>query len=148
MVNLFILIKFLVMKKELASKFAFLAVVSSHLVPVDFVDEDVVPSPESQLDLILNEIFSVDPVSGLPKGDIAYYLGENGNAQVREWIKNNLLQPRSVLTGSDPSKVSDDLIVEFSRRSDETNEAYAMRLSSIRSEAVENIRKLQESKTE
>lgn len=136
------------MKKELSSKFAFLAAVSSHLVPVDFVDEDVVPPLESQLDLILNEIFSVDPVSGLPKGDIAYYLGQNGNDQVREWIKNNLLQPRSVLTGADPSKVSDDLIAEFSRGVDETNESYAMRLSSIRSEAEENIRKLKETITE
>lgn len=136
------------MRKDLASKFAFLAPVCNNLEPVDFVDEDVVPSPESQLDLILNEIFSVDPVSGLPKGDISYYLGENGNAQVREWIKNNLLQPRSVLTGADPSKVSDDLIAEFSRRSDESNEAYAMRLSSIRYEAEENIRKLQESNKE
>lgn len=136
------------MKKELAFKFAFLAPVYKNLVPVEFVDEDVTPSPESQLDLILNEIFSVDPVSGMPKGDIAYYLGENGNAQVREWIKNNLLQPRSVLTGADPRLISDDLIAEFSRGVDETNEAYAMRLSSIRSEAEENIRKLQESNNE
>lgn len=136
------------MKKELASKFAFLSVVANNLVSVDYIEEDVVPSPESQLDLILNEIFSVDPVSGMPKGDIAYYLGENGNVQVREWIKNNLLQPRSVLTGADPQRVSDDLIAEFSRGADETNEAYAMRLSSIRSEAEENLRKLQESNKE
>lgn len=134
------------MKKELASKFAFLAPVSNNLVSLDYVEEDVTPSHESQFDIILNEIFSVDPVSGLPKGDIAYYLTENGNPQVREWIKNNLLQPRSVISGADPSKVSDDLIVEFSRGADETNEAYAMRLSSIRSEAEENYRKLQESK--
>lgn len=136
------------MKKELASKFAFLASVSSNLVPVEFVDEDFVSSPESQFDIILNEIFSVDPVSGLPKGDIAYYLSENGNPQVREWIKNNLLQPRAVLTGADPSKVSDDLIAEFSRGVDETNEVYASRLASIRSEAEDNIRKLLESKTD
>lgn len=136
------------MKKVLASKFAFLAAVASNLQPVEYVEEEVVSSSESQFDIILNEIFSVDPVSGLPKGDIAYYLTENGNSQVREWIKNNLLQPRSVISGADPSKVSDDLIAEFSRGADETNEAYAMRLSSIRSEAEENIRKLQESKSE
>lgn len=136
------------MKKELASKFAFLAPVSNNLEPVEFVEEEFYPSPESQFDIILNEIFSVDPVSGLPKGDIAYYLTDNGNPQVREWIKNNLLQPRSILTGADPSKVSDDLIAEFSRGADETNEAYAMRLASIRSEAEEYIRNLQESKTE
>lgn len=136
------------MKKELAFKFAFLVPVANNLEPVEFVEEEDLPTPESQLDMILNEIFSVDPVSGLPKGDIAYYLGENGNAQVREWIKVNLLQPRAVLTGADPSRVSDDLIEEFSRRADETNEAYAMRLTSIRSEAEENIRKLQKPKSE
>lgn len=134
------------MKKDLACKFAFLAPVCHNLVPVKFVEDDVVPSPESQLDIILNEIFSVDPVSGMPKGDIAYYIGQNGNAQVREWIKNNLLQPRAVISGADPSRVSDDLIAEFSRGADETNEAYAMRLSSIRSEAEENLRRLQEVK--
>lgn len=134
------------MKKELACKFAFLAAVAKNLQSVDFVDEQVVPSPESQFDIILNEIFSVDPVSGLPKGDVAYYLSDNGNPQVRDWIKNNLLQPRSVLTGADPQRVSDDLIAEFSRGADESNEAYAMRLSSIRSEAEENLRKLQEHK--
>lgn len=134
------------MKKELACKFAFLAAVAKNLQSVDFVDEQVVPSPESQFDIILNEIFSVDPVSGLPKGDVAYYLSDNGNPQVRDWIKNNLLQPRAVLTGADPQRVSDDLIAEFSRGADESNEAYAMRLSSIRSEAEENLRKLQEHK--
>lgn len=136
------------MKKELASKFAFLVPVSKNLVPDRYVEDEVVPFPESQLDIILNEIFSVDPVSGMPKGDIAYYLGENGNAQVREWIKNNLLQPRVVISGADPSRVSDDLIAEFSRGADESIEVYTMRLSSIRSEAEENLRKLQESKNE
>ena len=72
------------MKKELASKFAFLASVSSNLVPVEFVDEDFVSSPESQFDIILNEIFSVDPVSGLPKGDIAYYLSEKDQHQLKQ----------------------------------------------------------------
>lgn len=136
------------MKKELASKFAFLSPVANNLEPVKFVEEDIVPSPESQLDIILNEIFSVDPVTGMPKGDIAYYLGENGNPQVREWIKNNLLQPRSVITGADPQRVSDDLIAEFSRGADETNEAYAKRLSSIRLQAEEFIRKSKEIKSE
>lgn len=65
----------------------------------DVVDPEFVPT-ESELNNILKEIFSVDPVSGLPVGDLAYYLSPNGNPQVKEWLETNLLKPRAASVGS------------------------------------------------
>lgn len=131
------------MKKSLAAKFAFLQPVKDDLDIKEWIDEAPGVKVESKFDTILNEIFAVDPISGLPKGDIAYYLTSDANSQVRDWIKNNLLIPRSVLSGADPSKVSDDLIAECARQDGENLESYASRLSAIRSEAEENIKKFQ-----
>ena len=65
----------------------------------DVVDPEFVPT-ESELNNILKEIFSVDPVIGLPVGDLAYYLSPNGNPQVKEWLETNLLKPRAASVGS------------------------------------------------
>ena len=80
--------------------------------------------PESEVDVtilknMLDEIFTIDEVSGFPKGDIQYYLSPNGNPLVRQWLENNLLKPR-MSSGSSMAEISDDLRVEFSRGSDET----------------------------
>lgn len=107
------------------------------------------PSPvksESDFDRILNEIFSVDPVSGLPMSDIQYYLSPNGNPQVREWLMNNLLKPRANSSGQSLDGVTDDMIHEFSRRVDESLDDYALRLSNIRDEAKKFIESLNEEK--
>lgn len=96
-----------------------------------------------QLKEVLDEIFAVDPVTGNPKGDIQYFLSKDGNPQVKAWLESNLLQPRAVANGYDTSKYSDDLIVEFSRGSNESVEAYAERLQSLRQEAEDNYKKLQ-----
>lgn len=86
---------------------------------------------ETQLQSVLNEIFSVDPVSGLPKGDIQYYLSSDGNPVVKQWLENNLLKPRAVDSCSSIEEVSDDMLVEFSRKSDESISAYQERLMSL-----------------
>lgn len=86
---------------------------------------------ESQLKKVLDEIFSVDPVSGFPKGDIHYYMSTNGNPQVKQWLENNLLKPRMKNTGSSLQDVTDDMIVEMSRYQGETIDDYSSRLMSI-----------------
>lgn len=128
------------MKRNLAKYF-------SHFQGINLATRDVLEyiEPEltdSALDQILKEIFSVDPVSGTPMGDIAYFLSKDGNPQVKAWLESNLLSPRAVNGMQDPAKVSDDLIVEMSRKSDESTEGYASRLMSIYDEAKSNIDKL------
>ena len=103
-----------------------------------------IPDPEykpsvSNLDDIICEIFSVDPISGFPKGDIQYYLSKDGNPDVKRWIENNLLTPRVVSGQSTPEGVTDDMIVEMSRQRDESVEAYSLRLQSIYAECQQSI---------
>lgn len=133
------------MKRNLAKFF-------SHFIGINLATRDVleVQEPEEIIDelhQILKEIFSVDPATGLPKGDIAYFLSKDGNPQVKAWLESNLLSPRSANGMQDPAKVSDDLIVEMSRKSDETTEGYASRLMSIYDEAQSNIDKLRNSQS-
>lgn len=113
--------------------------------------ETEVESVYNPLDDVLNEIFTVDPRSGLPRGDIQYFLSKDGNPQVKAWLESNLLQPRVAKGMSDPAKVSDDLIVEMSRLPDETTDSYAARVMGIYDEAKANLAALKsqiDSKTE
>lgn len=131
------------MNKELAYNFSQFSGLSSQTVsnPLEEIEPEFI---NDDLQMILDEIFAVDPISGVPRGDIAYYLSPNGNPQVREWIINNLLQPRSSQSGSSIDGLTDDLIVECSRRENEDIESYAARLSSIRDEANKNIEDLKQ----
>lgn len=95
----------------------------------DFLDEN--------LKNILDEIFSVDERTGLPKGDIQYYLSADGNPQVKEWLELNLLQPRAVAKGSSLEGVTDDLIAEMTKGKNESVEDYVARLASIRDEVLD-----------
>lgn len=91
---------------------------------------------DTQLYNVLKEIYSVDPVSGLPKGDIQYFLSPNANPQVQAWLQENLLQPRAKQKGTSIEGVTDDMIVEYSRKFGESVNAYQRRLQSIFDESV------------
>lgn len=128
------------MKKFLYSKMS-LCNRAYDFVHVDESEEEqIVELIESPIGAVLQEIFSVDPVSGFPKGDIAYFLSKDGNPQVKAWLETNLLQPRRQVSAK-PDGVTDELIAEFSRMPGESNLDFASRLASIRDEAMENIRK-------
>lgn len=97
--------------------------------PADTINSD------SQL---LDYIYSVDPVTSLPCGDLAIYLGDKANPEIRNFIEMNLLQPRSDgksvmdipqdVLNKMKSVIGDDDIVAFSRNHDETREEYADRM--------------------
>lgn len=136
------------MDKKFASMFAIYSGIDTN-IDVSKYEPDV-PDPvnsDSEIDSILKEIFSVDPRTGLPMGDIAYYLSPDGNPAVKEWLVNNLLKPRSGGTDYNPD-MTDDMIIEMSRRYDESVEDYSSRLMGIYDEAKqfydEGIAKLQE----
>ena len=80
---------------------------------------------DSDLDMIIREIFSVDENTGLPVGDIAYYMSPNGNPQVKDWIMNNLLKPSGRINSSVPDGVDDDVLAEFARGKEESVFDYA-----------------------
>ena len=70
---------------------------------------------DSELQRVLNEIFSVDERTGFPRGDIAYFLSKDGNPQVKAWLESNLLSPRVKKSGSSIEGVTDDFIAEYAR---------------------------------
>ena len=96
---------------------------------------------DSDLDRIIREIFSIDENTGLPIGDIAYYMSPNGNPQVKDWIMNNLLKPSGRINSSVPDGVDDDVMAEFARGKEESVFDYASRLRSIYDEATSYIEK-------
>ena len=97
--------------------------------------EDIpdVRNSDSQL---LDYIYALDPVTSLPCGDLAIYLGDKANPEIRNFIEMNLLQPIAPEAGSNmPDEVvnkfrtlSDDDVAFFSRSKSESREEYADRL--------------------
>ena len=107
------------------------------------LDEDIdFDRSQSELDSILNEIFSVDPLTGLPKGDLQYYFSKDGNPAVKDWLERNLVMPRSNVGSTSGEDVTDDLIHEFSRKSGESIDDYSLRLLRLRDEAMKNLQPL------
>lgn len=90
---------------------------------------------DTQLDRIIREVFSVNPRTGIPNGDLAYYLSPDGNPQIKDWLTNNLLKPR-VTSKTSLEGVTDDMIVEFSRKSGESVLQYAERLNHLYADSV------------
>lgn len=86
---------------------------------------------------LLDLIFSVDPVSGLPQGDLAVFMGDNANPEIKLFIQQNLMNENPDINGLEnlPTDVtnkfrslSDDDIATFSRNNNESREEYAYRL--------------------
>lgn len=129
------------MKKNIKnlSMFAGLSVVTHN----DVVDPEYVPT-DSDMDRILREIYSVDEKTGLPQGDLVYYLSPDGNPQVRSWLENNLLKPRAVANGTSVDGVTDDMLAEYSKLPGESVSDYAIRLRGIYDTAADDIRKFKE----
>lgn len=100
-----------------------------------FVEPDPEVRSESDLQRVLDSIFTVDEKTGLPRTDIQYYLSGNGNPSVKEWLKNNLMKPRADKLRSSVEGVTDDLMFEFSRHADESIDDYRDRLFNLGEEA-------------
>lgn len=94
----------------------------------------------SQLKVVLDEIFSVDPISGFPRGDIQYYMSSDGNPQVKQWLENNLFKPR-MSEGQSLVDVSDDMRAEFARQKGESISDYQIRLQNIYNDAKAEFEK-------
>lgn len=94
-------------------------------------ETDVRSKKEELFDLI----FQPDPVTGVPQGDLAIYLGDNANPEIKAFIQTELMSERSDSSAVMPEEVtnkfkslSDDDIALFSRNHSESSEEYADRL--------------------
>lgn len=97
-------------------------------------NSDVADKNKQLLDLI----YSRDPESGLPVGDLAIFMNENANPEVRAFIESSLLSPAIDSKGLSlpqdvinkmQSQLGDDDISFFTRFHGESSSDYAERLS-------------------
>lgn len=112
------------------------------LSPCEFKTEIHEPVVEGNSDTqLLNLIFSIDPITRLPCGDVQQYMSENVSPQIRDYIRQQFLQPNNAGV-IDTHGLSDDDISELSRRSGEDSYAYRDRmvyyLSSLRQSDVKS----------
>lgn len=88
---------------------------------------------------LLDIIYGSDSVSGLPKGDLAMFLSDKTNPQLRQFIESQLMNENVVdvnklslsqdILNKFRGVVTDDDIARFSRNHDESIEEYAARMS-------------------
>ena len=82
---------------------------------------------------LFDMIFSVNPLTGLPQGDLALFMNENTSPEVRQYITQNLMSDNSAgivpsVSAKDSDSISDDMIVELSRRDGESLGSYRDRM--------------------
>lgn len=84
------------------------------------------PSMEKSL---FDQIFTVDPVTGLPQGDLAIFMSENTSPEVKRFIEMNLHQPYNVDGDTSGRQgLSDDDVAAYMRDSSESVRDYAARM--------------------
>ena len=104
-------------------------------------EEQVVVEVDPKYSDLMAVIYGVDPVTKLPAGDLAQYLSKETNVQIRDFIQNQLMQ---ALEPEHTEKLSDDELVQFSRKSGESVVDYTSRMADyIRSDYM----KFRESQT-
>ena len=80
-------------------------------------------------DTLLSVIYAPDVRTGLPTGDIQYYVSDKANPDVKQFILQNLMMDvSSARNVTNPSGLSDDALLELSRSSNETFDQYISRL--------------------
>lgn len=110
-------------------------VMSRSLSDCTFPDsEDYVCSEYSEKSDLNNSlfdlVFSVDPRSNLPVGDVAMYMSENTSPDVKRFIELNLHNPvdSGVSASGDFSSLSDDDIISMTRDKNESISSYRNRM--------------------
>ena len=83
---------------------------------------------------LLDVIYAVNPDTGLPQGDVAFYLSKNCSPELRQFINDNLMRPIQPLEGL-PADKQDDLF-DYIRNENETRYEYAARVTKLQREKV------------
>lgn len=73
-------------------------------------------------DALLSVIYAIDERTNLPTGDLAYYVSDKVNPQIKEFILRNLLMDVSSAANEtfDSKYISDDLALDLMRQPNET----------------------------
>lgn len=103
---------------------------------------EVVQTP---FDSLIKTIYAPDERTGLPTGDLTYYVSDSVNPEIKEFIlKNLLVDTSSVANPAVPEGIDMDTAVLLSRHRDETAEQYRERLNQFAYNEVDRAKFLYE----
>lgn len=89
-------------------------------------DGEVQKTPQ---DSLLSVIYAPDARTGLPTGDIQYYVSDRASEDVKQFILQNLMKDVSVAKQvANPQGLSDDALLELSRGLNESVDDYVLRM--------------------
>lgn len=107
--------------------------------PVEGVIINPIPDVVEKNKQLLDSIYSINPTTGLPSGDLAIYLSDKANPEIKSFIETQILHSLDVnsdglsmpnqIINSMKRVIGDDDIAFFSRAHDEQPEEYAERLT-------------------
>lgn len=75
---------------------------------------------------LLDIVYSVDEKTGLPVGDLSFYMSNKTSPEVRQFIIDNLMQPCTHVNGIELSE--EDALFDMIRERGESQEAYLARM--------------------
>ena len=101
-------------------------------------DAEVAKTPQ---DSLLSVIYAPDARTGLPTGDIQYYVSDRASEDVKQFILKNLMKDVSVAKNvANPVGLSDDALLELSRGLFESVDDYVLRMQ----QQVDNFKFIRE----
>lgn len=86
---------------------------------------------------LFNQIYSVNPLTNLPQGDIAVFMNQNTSPQVRDFIVNELMRPDGSDKATSFDGLSDDELYSLSRQHGEDIQAYKLRMFNVIRQSVQ-----------
>lgn len=100
-----------------------------YIPKISTIDLSILPEfsePESNDNPLLDIVYTVDEKTGLPIGDLSFYMSKNTSPEVRQFIIDNLMQPCSHVNGIELSE--EDALFDMVRERGETQESYLARM--------------------
>lgn len=92
-------------------------------------DKEIFVDPSSK-DSFIRLVYSSDPVSGLPTGDLSYLVSDKANPEVKQWILDNIMiDLSSAKIPAAPDGLSDEDIISLSRDPREDIRSYLDRVN-------------------
>lgn len=106
-----------------------------------FIQPDVCDSPVesiSEKNGLLDAVYSLDPVTKLPTGDIACYLSPNTSSEVKKFVLDNIMMDTSsAAMPSIPDGIDEDTAFALTRQQGEHLDNYLERLNDYTNKQVE-----------
>lgn len=103
--------------------------------------DDPFPDRKSSKDVLLDQIFAINPVTKLPDSDIQVFMNKNTNDSVKKFIQDNLMSDSGVTADTSQYGLPDDVVAEYTRSSSESVYQYRDRIIKLMRENYSQYKK-------